>query len=246
VAPLGYIEILDPKGRVSERYRIESFPLTIGRAYTNQVILDDPFVCPEHVAVNRDEIGRVSVEDQGSINGLRIAEGEPAVKNLPLGSGGKFRIGHTTLRYCAADAPIAATQIDRVDFLSRFASPYFAVIGGVCMMAALSLDFYLGSFERVTFLRVLTDPLVTISTMAIWAGLWSFVSRIVFGRLYYTQHFLIVCLAMLGSLLLNEISEWVEFFLPTFPAIWVAAVFGSAMILAAAVFGHLRFASSMH
>jgi len=105
------------------------------------------------------------------------------------------------------------------------------------MMAALSLDFYLGSFERVTFLRVLTDPLVTISTMAIWAGLWSFVSRIVFGRLYYTQHFLIVCLAMLGSLLLNEISEWVEFFLPTFPAIWVAAVFGSAMILAAA--GHV-------
>ena len=43
MATLGYLEVLDPKGRVSQRFPVQSLPLTLGRAYTNHVILDDPF-----------------------------------------------------------------------------------------------------------------------------------------------------------------------------------------------------------
>ena len=43
MAPLGYIEILDAKGHVSERVRVESFPIQIGRAYTNDIVVDDPY-----------------------------------------------------------------------------------------------------------------------------------------------------------------------------------------------------------
>ena len=245
MAPLGYLEVLDPKGRVSERYKIEAFPVTIGRAYTSHIIVDDPFICPEHAAISQSETGQLTIDDLGSLNGLRSAEGAKPVKSLPLHPGDKFRLGHTTLRYCAAETPIAPTQLDRVDFLTRLGSPYVATGAGLLVTAALALDFFLGSFERVTLLRVVTDPIVVVSTLALWAGFWSFVSRIVFGRLYFAQHFAIVCGAMLASLLLNEISEWGEFFLPSTQATWIAAVFGSAIILAAAVFGHLGFASSM-
>lgn len=245
MAPLGYIEVLDPKGRVSERHPIEAFPLTIGRAYTNHIILDDPFVCPEHVAITQSEMGRLVIDDLGSLNGLRAADDGKAVKSLPLHSGGKFRIGHTTLRYCTAVTPVAATQFDRIDFFSRLASPYMALGAGGLVLLGLALDFFLGSVERVTPLRVITEPLVTISMMAVWAGIWSFVSRIVFGRLYYVQHFLITCAAMLASLVFNESSEWLEFFAPASHAIWAASVFGSAAILAVSVFGHLGYASGM-
>ena len=245
MAPLGYLEILDQKGKVGARFPIAAFPVTIGRAYTNQIILDDPFVCPQHVTITQSELGRLTVDDLASINGLRSGEEKKPVKSLPLHSGDKFRIGHTTLRYCTADLPMAATQLDRLDVFSRLASPYFALGAGLLVMAVLALDFFLGSFERVTLLRVASEPLVTLSMMGGWAGLWSFVSRIVFGRLYFTQHFLIVCLAMLVSYLLSETAEWTEFFLPSSQAVWAASVIGSAAILAAAVFGHLGFASSM-
>ena len=245
MAPLGYVEVLDHKGKVSSRFAIDALPVTIGRAYTNQIILDDPFVCPEHVALTQNETGRLVADDLGSINGLRAGEESQPVKSLPLDSGDKFLIGHTTLRYCAAEAPVAATQIDRLDFVSRFAAPYSALGSGLLVMAALAVNFFLGSFERVTLLRVLSEPLVTLSMMGVWTGLWSFVSRIVFGRLYFTQHFLIVCGAMLVALVLNESAEWTEFFLPSSQALWVGSVIGAAAILAAAVFGHLRFASSM-
>lgn len=245
MAPLGYIEILDPKGRVSVRHTIVAFPITIGRAYTNQIILDDPYVCPEHVSITQSEMGRLVIDDLGSVNGLRAADDGKATKSLPLHSGGKFRIGHTTLRYCTAVTPVAATQVDRLDLFSRLASPYFALAAGALVLAALALDFFLTTVERVTLLRVVTEPLVTISMMAVWAGIWSFVSRIVFGRLYYAQHFLIACAAMLVSLFINETSEWLEYFAPTSHAVWLAAVFGSAAILAASVFGHLGYASAM-
>ena len=48
MAPLGYVEILDGKGGVVERFPvIESFPIKIGRAYDNDVILSDPYVCSD-------------------------------------------------------------------------------------------------------------------------------------------------------------------------------------------------------
>jgi len=37
MAPLGYIEMLDSKGNVVERTRIDSFPIHIGRAYSNKL-----------------------------------------------------------------------------------------------------------------------------------------------------------------------------------------------------------------
>ena len=54
MAPLGYIEILDGKGNVLERTAVESFPVNIGRAYTNQVIVTDPHVCPMHLTIAPD------------------------------------------------------------------------------------------------------------------------------------------------------------------------------------------------
>jgi hypothetical protein len=45
--PLTFVEILDKRGHVMQRLRVERLPATIGRAYTNDVILDDPFVSAE-------------------------------------------------------------------------------------------------------------------------------------------------------------------------------------------------------
>jgi len=35
MAPLGYVEVLDAKGNVTERVRVDSFPINVGRAYSN-------------------------------------------------------------------------------------------------------------------------------------------------------------------------------------------------------------------
>ena len=44
---------------------------------------------------------------------------------------------------------------------------------------------------------------------------------------------------------LSTVSEWTEFLFPFIPALWIAGLFGAGLILAALVYGHLRFASTM-
>jgi len=245
VAALGYIEILDAKGHVSERHAVDALPLNIGRAYTNQIILNDPYVCPLHLAIAADEQGRLIARDLNSVNGLYNGSGVARMSALELVSGTQFRIGHTLLRYCSIDHPLTATAIDRSEKPSRFVSPYTSIGVGLLVLAMLCLESFLSSIERVKFVTIISDPLPMIATMFGWAGLWALASRVVVSRFHFPQHLTIAGAALVGFTLLSVLSEWLEFFFPVLPVLWSAALFGSGLILAALVYGHLGFASPL-
>lgn len=245
MAPLGYVEILDAKGNVSERVRIDSFPVQVGRAYGSHVVVNDPYVCPLHVAIEKDQDNRIIARDLESVNGLRSGvDGDP-VSVLELHSGAHFRIGHTTLRFCDVDHPLAPTLIDREPKKSWVASAYAAPIAGMIVLLLLCLDSFLGSVERVSVARLVSEPLMTLSMLLGWAGLWALASRVIVSRFHFSQHVAIACGAILGFLVLSMSSEWLEFFFPVIPALWIAGFLGSGVILAALVYGHLGWASTM-
>jgi hypothetical protein len=243
VAALGYIEILDGKGGVSERIAVDGFPVTIGRAYGNQVILTDPFVCPRHLKISQDEQGRLLASDLESVNGVYPALGNERVAQLELQSGSQFRIGHTLLRYVSVDHLLAPTLIDGAVKVSPLASPYAAVILGAVLVLLLCLDAYLSSVERVTVAKVIGETWVTVSMLATWAGMWALASRIVVSRFNFARHVTIACLALLTISALGVVAEWSEFFLPWIPMLWIAGVFGYGLVLAGLVYGHLGSAS---
>lgn len=245
MAALGYIEILDGKGGVSERIAVDGFPLIIGRAYGNQVILSDPFVCPRHLKIAEDEAGRLVASDLDSVNGVFAAASPARVAQLEIHSGSQFRIGHTTLRYVSVDHPLAPTLVDGAVKISPLASPYAAVISGVLLVLLLCLDAYLSSVERVTFARIIGEPWITVSMLASWAGMWALASRIVVSRFNFAQHVTIACMALLTISALGVVAEWSEFFLPRLPILWIAGVFGYGLVLAGLVYGHLGAASPL-
>jgi len=245
VAALGYIEILDGKGGVSERIAVDGFPVTIGRAYGNQVILTDPFVCPVHLKIAQDEQGRLLASDLDSINGFYPASGKERVAQLELQSGSQFRIGHTTLRYVSVDHPAGPTLVDGAVKVLPLASPYAAVILGVVLVLLLCLDAYLSSVERVTVAKIIGETWITVSMLATWAGMWALASRIIVSRFNFAQHVTIACLALLAISGLGVVAEWSEFFLPRLPMLWIAGVFGYGLVLAGLVYGHLGVASPL-
>ena len=55
----------------------------------------------------------------------------------------------------------------------------------------------------------------------------------------------IACGAILAFMALSAVAEWTEFLFPIFPAMWLAGLVGSGLILAGLVYFHLRFASLM-
>ncbi len=245
MAALGYIEILDGKGSVVERIAVDSFPVTIGRAYSNQVIVSDPFVCPLHLKIAQHEQGRLLASDLDSVNGSYPAAGKESVTQWELQSGSQFRIGHTVLRYVSVDHPPAPTLVDGAVKMSLLASPYAAVISAVVLVLLLCLDGYLSSFERVTAAQIISEPWVTVSMLATWAGMWALASRLVVSRFNFAQHVTIACIALLTISGLGVVAEWTEFFLPRIPMLWIAGVFGYGLVLAGLVYGHLGAASAL-
>lgn len=246
MAALGYLEILDGKGGVGARIAVESFPVAVGRAYGNQVIVDDPFVCPLHLKITQDDQGRLLASDLDSVNGTYAAASKDRVAQLELQSGSQFRIGHTTLRYVSVDHPLAPTLVDRAVKISPLASPYAAVLAGVVLVLLLCLDAYLSSVDRVTFARIIGEPWVNVSMLTTWAGMWALASRIIVSRFNFAQHVTIACLALLTISGLGVIAEWTEFFLPRLPMLWIAGLFGYGAVLAMLVYGHLGAASPLH
>ena len=246
MAPLGYIEVLDHKGNVVERTRINSFPVHVGRAYSNEVVIDDPYVCPAHITIELDDGGSLIARDLNSVNGLRLAsDRKKRLAQLELNSGSQFQIGHTTLRYRSFDHPLAPTLLDRENGVSFFGSPHVAAFAGLLVFALLCLEGFLGSVERVTIAGIVSEPLVTFATLFLWAGLWTLAGRVILSRFYFFEHVTIASFAIVGFFAINAVAEWLEFLFPFIPALWLAGVFGAGLILAALVFGHLRFASMM-
>ena len=245
MAPLGYVEILDAKGNVTERVRIDAFPVQVGRAYGNHVVINDPYVCPIHLAIERDDNDRLFARDLESVNGLRSGVDGERVAVLELHSGAQFRIGRTLLRFCSVDHPLAPTLVDHEHKESWVASSYAAPIAGLIILLLLCLDSFLGSVERVTIAKVVSEPLTTLATLLGWAGLWALASRLVVSRFHFAPHVTIACGAIFGFLVLSMVSEWLEFFFPVIPALWIAGFLGSGTILAALVYGHLGWASTM-
>ncbi len=245
MAPLGYVEVLDAKGNVADRVRIDEFPITIGRAYGNHVVLDDPYVCPRHVEIGADGQGRVIARDLDSVNGLHPRAGGARVATLEVGDGAAFRIGRTWLRYRRVEHALAPTLIDREGGESRLASPYLLAGAGVLLAFVLCLDSYLSAVERATAAKIVSEPLTTVALLLIWCGAWALASRIVLGHFNFAPHAVIAGAAVVAVFLFNTAAEWTEFLFPVVPALRLGGIFGTGLILAAMLFGHLRFASPM-
>jgi len=245
VAPLGYIETLDGKGKVIGRQAIKSFPVSIGRAYTNQVIVDDPYVCPMHLTIAPDEQGRLAARDLDSVNGLRDGVGSERVAKLEIHSGTRFRIGRTVLRYLSIDHPLAPTAIDRREKTRFLASPYAAIAAGSMVPLVLCAESFLSSVERVTAINIISEPLPIIATMLGWAGLWALASRLIVNRFSFAAHLTIVSMAFLTTTFLGIVSEWSEFIFPAIPLLWMASLAVYGLVLAGLVYGHLGFASPL-
>jgi len=65
-----WIEVLSRNGEVAARERIDTQEARIGRAFDNDVVIDDPHVAPHHLRIIRGEDGELVAEDLGTLNGL--------------------------------------------------------------------------------------------------------------------------------------------------------------------------------
>ena len=98
-----YAEQLDRRGHVLQRVRVDALPFRIGRAYTNELIVDDPHVSPVHAELARDESGALVLRDLGSLNGIVGGGTRQRRPAFEVHGDDVFHLGRALLRFRGSD-----------------------------------------------------------------------------------------------------------------------------------------------
>lgn len=242
------VEILDRRGHVTSRVRLDELPATIGRAYDNAVILDDRFVCPAHVRIERDEHGRPVARDLGSVNGLYVLGQPRPVPSVDLTPGTAIRIGRTVLRFrdpSEAVPPAVPEGARRPEPHELVGSRRvgWGVIGGSLVLYAGAT--YLGATERVGAAEIGSMALAVFLMLLIWAGVWAFVSRVTALRFAFLGHLAWVSAIAVLGLGFGSLADYAEFLLPASPVRAMVVLAGWTALGALLLYGHLGLTTAL-
>ena len=211
------IEILDRFGKVKERHKIKQFPITIGRSYRNDIIIDDNYISPQHIELKLDENNRVAIHDLQSKNGTFTLSPITRQDIIPTQENLRIRIGHTDIRIRSEAFSIRDTYEDH-GLPSRW---HFIMTTGIFMPVAffllagvLFLDAYLQTTSTININRIISAILPILIIVSAWSFIWSVVSKIVTHRFYFTYHLMLVSLLLFGFYFIETSFEYIEFIFP--------------------------------
>lgn len=234
---VSWLEVSDARGALVTRARLDRFPFVLGRGYSGDLVLDDPQLSAAHARISVDPDGAIVVEDLDSENGIWTAAGE-RVRRTPVRSGDTLRAGRLTLRFLAADHPVAPTQ--RSDGSApavpeRRPGARAALILGAAATALVTAQGYIGSYARTDPGAQLAEAAGYALLIAAYAGIWAFVGRVTVQRFSFGGHVAVASAAVLAFGGVSVISEYVSFLLPDQDAVeglvgLVMLVLGAALV----------------
>ena len=236
---LGLIEAHDRHGALLARAPITRWPVTVGRALDCDLVLDDPFVAPRHLRIDRtvDEHRTVEVEVLETRNGARLqrkrhAQGE----RFDWPGGTPIDLGHTHITLRLSDAPIADEQA-LPEFPWRTVGTTAALV--VLVGAAAMASSWLESRDSSQYLKSLPSVLLMLLlVLSAWSGLWAVANKMFAGRLQFWRHVRIACTVYLASEALRLVANLAAFSFSLEALSQFASVLG-VLVLAWALYAHL-------
>lgn len=211
------VEVLDRRGHVAGRHRLETLPATLGRGYGCAVILDDRFVSPEHLRIDVDESGEVVAVDLDSLNGLREPSTRQKVSRIPIRAGTRILVGQTVLRFCFPDQQVPPAVPERAETLEIgpvTLTPAGGLAVGAIAATWVGVATYLDSFGPERSATGVAAFIGTGIVLAVWAGIWALLGRLLVHRPRFGLHVGLAGLATLATALMASVAAYGDFLAP--------------------------------
>ena len=240
---IAFVEVLDRRGNIRERVKVDTFPATVGRGYANAVIVDDRLISAEHLRLSMDSEGGMIVEDLNTVNGTRLAKSRERIERHRVPPGGEvvIRIGQTILRLRGDDFAVGPAASSRALFgpFGRYIEN--GAIAFVVFIAGFGLNVLTFAQEiskKVIWSDLTGMSLVLLIVFAVWTGFWSFLNRLVVHSFRFMTHLAIAGVASVVFLLFFTAVEYFEFVFSAPAAAKVAGFAGFAVIFSLLLYGH--------
>jgi hypothetical protein len=243
------IEILDRFGKVRERHKLAHFPIRIGRAYNNDIILDDHYVSPEHIELILDGDGHVLVTDLQSENGLFSLHPLKQHEVLTAEENQRIRIGHTDIRIRSENYPVTETHIDhgKPSILHVLLTNWLMLPFVLLLTAAITLGYYfLGTTEEVTTNLLLNEIFPVFIFILIWALGWSIASKLATHKFYFSYHAMLISLIVCAFYVIEPAFDYIEFNFPINELSLNLSTINDIVLVALLFYLHLRQSSNLN
>lgn len=200
---LAMVEVLDRDGQVRSSCVVKAWPLTIGRALDNDVVLADPHVAAHLLRIEAGPAG-LRIEVGETVNGVLVgARRLNGGVHDPLAAGPtpiELTAGRTRLRLrlpehaLAPELPLAAAAT---------ATPRISLSLGLALVLAAGLLFntWLDTDPDILGRTIGTTLLTSFVGAAVWCGLWALLSKTFTRQGHFGWHlrvFLFASIAWLG------------------------------------------------
>lgn len=169
-----FIELLGRGGDVLQRQRFDSLPISLGRGYDNDVILDDAHAGAHHAVIEADDNGAPVLRDLGSRNGT-ISNGKRHA-SVALDNDAVIRLGHTRMRLRAADFAVAPELVDTTMHAWEGAAP--ALVGLLLIGLFSGLENWLADVDAFQPIRYLLVVASGLGVGLAWSGGWALANRL--------------------------------------------------------------------
>jgi len=187
IAPF-FVEILGGNREVRHRQRVDRLPIRIGRAYDNDIILEDQHISAHHAIVDQTDDGRLIIRDSGSCNG--ILHKRRRQRELLLDGSTIFRLGHVSLRVRCADFQVA-DEIRDTTFHDWEGWP--PALAGLALLVCLSgVNTWLETTDKFEMTPFLMAIVSVVCLGMVWCGAWSFTNRLFGGHARLGRHLFIL------------------------------------------------------
>lgn len=216
---IALLEVLDRDGHVKHYLPITAWPVSVGRALDNDLVLDDSHVAPRHLRIDADEAGAVFLEVGETLNGVRTG-------GRRLAAGERIAVGDQPLVLDAGDSHLClrlaqhalAPELPLRTPGSLWQAMRVPVAAGVAVLAALLFGTWLDTDPDHLVRAWGTVLVASLTAGATWCAGWSLVSKIFTRRSHFWWHMRVLLLGVLAIEVAEAASQLLAFALSFPPA----------------------------
>lgn len=218
---LARIELLDGHGHVQHVHDVYAWPVHLGRALDNHLVLADPHVAAHHAVLAPDAQGVLQLTVLDSRNGARIEPppGQGAIRrrlaagqSAGLSPDARAQLGRSWLRVQRAEDPLPAElPLGNEASLEapRWQMPLLVVGAG----AWLGITLWLEHRPDAKPLEQAGPLLGLGGALMAWAGLWGLLTKLFAGRFVMLAHLRLALSALMLSALAGFVLPALGFML---------------------------------
>ena len=234
------IELLDRDGQVRQTFTVTRWPLRIGRALDNDVVLGDPHVAAHHLNIDEGEAGlALTVAD--TLNGVqlgakRLRSGEHAELS-ETGDAIEFTAGRTRLRLRLPGHTLAP-ELMMAPLVSLRRRVVPLIVAAAVLLAGLLFSTYLTN-DPDGLNRAIGNALVSaLVGGALWCGVWAMLSKLFTHQSWFGWHLRVFLFAGIALMVLGSVPALLAF---AFSWPWVTdfAFIGEIAVASTALYFHL-------